>query len=230
MDEARSQLVIRKGLLNRPRVTGDTRGARDARRSRSFALARIGRFRPRRPSSMSSRPGLVPRASTSSRPSLEQGHPNSLDRQRATRKAPCRVGLPHGIEGMVELGSRGQPELVRAGSDDLPPSMGLDQPPDGAHHFTNWSTVALSLTRKASVRVDVFEETGERGLRGHKPGDRWRETLGFGWHPNQLFRVGMETAVRALSHRPPAPPYRTAAGCRAQFHQNRLIGGLHRAA
>jgi hypothetical protein len=124
---------------------------------------------------------------------------------------------------MVELGSRSQPELVRAGSDDLPPSMGLDQPPDGAHHFTNWATGALSLTRKASVRVDVFEETGERGLRGHKPGDRWRETLGFGWHPNQLFRVGMETAVRALS-------YRTAAGCRAQFHHNRLIGGLHRAA
>ena len=90
---------------------------------------------------------------------------------------------------MVELGSRGQLELVRAGS-DLPPSMGLYQPPDGAHHFTNWATGALSLTRKASVRVDVFEETGERGLRGHKPGDRWRETLGFGWHPNQLSELG----------------------------------------
>lgn len=68
MDEARSQLLIRKGLLIRPRVTGDTRGARDARRSRSFALARIGRFRPRRPSSMSSRPGLAPRASPAGHP------------------------------------------------------------------------------------------------------------------------------------------------------------------
>ena len=38
---------------------------------------------------------------------------------------------------MVEIGSRGQLELVRAGS-DLPPSMGFDQPPDGARHFTNW--------------------------------------------------------------------------------------------
>ena len=63
---------------------------------------------------------------------------------------------------MVELGPRGQPELVRAGS-DLPPSMGLDQPPDGARHFTNWATGALSLTRKASVRVDVFEEPASEG-------------------------------------------------------------------
>ena len=38
MDEARSQLLIRKGLLTRARVTGDTRGAGDARRFRSFAL------------------------------------------------------------------------------------------------------------------------------------------------------------------------------------------------
>ena len=63
---------------------------------------------------------------------------------------------------MVELGPRSQPELVRAGS-DLPPSMGLDQPPDGARHFTNWATGALSLTRKASVRVDVFEEPASEG-------------------------------------------------------------------
>ena len=38
MDEARSQLLIRKGLLTRARVTEDTRGARDAPRFRSFAL------------------------------------------------------------------------------------------------------------------------------------------------------------------------------------------------
>ena len=66
---------------------------------------------------------------------------------------------------MVELGSRGQLELVRAGS-DLPPSMGLDQPPDGARHFTNWAACALSLTRKASVKVDVSEETGGEGYAG----------------------------------------------------------------
>ena len=52
MDEARSQLFIRKGLLTGARVTGDTRGARDARRHRSLALALTGRFRPGSPSSL----------------------------------------------------------------------------------------------------------------------------------------------------------------------------------
>lgn len=200
MDEARSQLFIRKGLLARARVTGDTRGARDARRFRSLAVALIGRFRPRRPSSKSSRPSLVPVTQT-----LRIGTSNP--------KSALGVGLRHGIEGMVELGSRGQLEL-RAGS-DLAPSTGFDQPPDGARHFTNWATGGLSLTRTASVRVDGFEETSERGLRGHKPGDRWRERLGFGWHPNQLFRVGPSAS-------PSLPPYRTAVCCRAQS-RNRPI-------
>ena len=43
MDEARSQLLIRKGLLTGARVTRDTRGARDAR---PLSVLRTGTGRP----------------------------------------------------------------------------------------------------------------------------------------------------------------------------------------
>lgn len=72
MDEARSQLFITKGLLTRSRVTGDTRGARDARRSRSLAGGTDRSLPPAAPSEHEQPTGLTPRASTSSRPSLEQ--------------------------------------------------------------------------------------------------------------------------------------------------------------
>ena len=67
--------------------------------------------------------GLAPRASTS----LEQVT-QTLRIGTSNPKSALGVVLLHGIEGMVERGSRGQLELVRAGS-ELPPSMGLDQPP-----------------------------------------------------------------------------------------------------
>ena len=106
-------------------------------RFRSFALALVGRFRPAAPVECEQPTGVGAARFDQRRtiPRPRAGHPNPPDRHEPPEKR-LGVGLPHGIEGMVELGSRGQLELVRAGS-DLPPSMGLDQPPDGARHFTN---------------------------------------------------------------------------------------------
>lgn len=206
MDEARSQLFIRKGLLARARVTGDTRGARDARRFRSLAVALIGRFRPRRPSSKSSRPSLVPVTQT-----LRIGTSNP--------KSALGVGLRHGIEGMVELGSRGQLEL-RAGS-DLAPSTGFDQPPDGARHFTNWATGGLSLTRTASVRVTGSRKPASEGYAGTSLGTDGEKGSDSGGIPTSFSELG-------LPHRPPCPL--TERPCAAALSPATALSAFHRAA
>ena len=89
-------------------------------------------------------------------------------------------------------------------------------------------------------RVELDEEgVGEsRRVRGNR---RARATRAQAWRPmarNARIRVASQPTFPSWDGNcrsspfasPSCPPYRTAAGCRAQSHHNRLIGGLHRAA
>ena len=154
--------------------------------------------------------GLAPQASTSCRPPWSRS-PNPPDRHEQPEKRPGRRPSArdrrHG-RARVAWPAGTRPRRLRP-----PAEHGLGSAADGARHFTNWATGALSLTRKASVRVDVFEETGERGLRGHKPGNRWRETLGFrvasqrtfpSWDGNCRLSPSASPCCPSLTERPRA--------------------------
>jgi hypothetical protein len=191
----------------------------------ALALALLGRFRPRRPSSMSSRPGLAPRASTSSPPSAEQLTP-TLRIGTSNPKSALGVGRDrrHGRARVVwPAGTR--PRRLR---------------PPAEHGLGSTAGRGLPLHELGDGGVELDEDGGgeSRRVRGNRqPSPTRAQSWGL-LARNARIRVASQPSFPSWdgnrrsspSASPCCPPYSTAACSRAQSHHNRPIRRFHRAA